>query len=249
MTKKLTLLPLSAFLLTCFATTAFGQNDYHKVEVSGLYTRARMTYASTAFSFNDNGRTTTVNTCQQPNQYVPPNASKALCERRGFNGFEVSAVGNFTRYFGIKGNFSGHFKKEPFTDTFTNPAETLRSDFRERYYQFLGGVQIKDNATDTRVKPYAHALIGGVRYRGTTVLTSTIPVNSDNQVTAMTAPALKLGGGLDVRINTRMDLRLIEVNYNPVFGRDHTTTSRISPFSNQGATKHNVSFGIGLVIH
>lgn len=249
MTKRLTAKLFFTLLLLSSAPFVLAQNDGHRFEVSGLYTHARMTYASTTFTFNDGSRTVTVNACQQPNQYVAPNASKALCDRRGFNGFDVSAVGNITRYWGIKGNFSGYFKKDRFTDTLTNPTETFTSDYRERYYQFLGGVQLKDNATEARVKPYAHALFGGARYRSTLVMVSTNPVNSDNQVTEMMAPALKLGGGLDVRLNARMDLRVFEINYNPVFGRDHTTTSLITPFSNQGVTKHNISFGIGLVIH
>jgi hypothetical protein len=52
-----------------------------------------------------------------------------LSDRRGFNGFDASVAGNLTRYFGLKGNVSGHFK----SDSFTDGLDTINT--RERMWQ------------------------------------------------------------------------------------------------------------------
>lgn len=120
---------------------------------------------------------------------------------------------NFTRYFGVKGNFSGHFKSDRFVDT--SPPTT--NDTKERLYNFLVGVQIKDNAATRRVKPYAHAQVGVAHYTVASASTSPVPFLNFNTSDRNTSLAMKLGGGIDLRLSKRVDLRLIEINYNPVF--------------------------------
>src|SRR5205807_3306511 len=39
-------------------------------------------------------------------------------DRVGFNGFDVSGVYNISRHFGIKGDFSGTYKRENFANSF-----------------------------------------------------------------------------------------------------------------------------------
>lgn len=60
---------------------------------------------------------------------------------------------------------------------------------------------------------------------------------------------MKFGGGIDVKVHKQIDLRLIEVNYNPVFIRDYALVG--DPY---GAIPHtrnanNFTFGFGIVIH
>lgn len=54
--------------------------------------------------------------------------------------------------------------------------------------------------------------------------------------------------GIDVRIARRIDLRIIEVDYEPIFAKDRNTP--VDGFFTQrvkGKTAQNVTFGIGLV--
>ncbi len=60
-------------------------------------------------------------------------------DREGFNGFEAAVTGNFTRYVGLKGDYAFHFKSFG-TSPFNVDAKT---------HTLVGGVQIKDNSTET----------------------------------------------------------------------------------------------------
>src|ERR1051325_6312558 len=129
---------LAVMVVAC-ASMAFAQSDdYHKVEVSGGFSHARV----------DTG-------VDDPD--LDDDFADFLSDRRGFNGFDASIAGNFTPHLGLKGHVSGHFK----SDTFTDGIDTVNT--RERMWQALGGVQVKDNSKETRFKPYAHVLAGAAR--------------------------------------------------------------------------------------
>ena len=156
---------------------------------------------------------------------------------QGFNGFNASVTGNVSRYVGFKFDFSGHYK--------TNSVDVFGVqngiDFNSRVYNFLGGVQIKDNSSEKTFKPFAHALVGAAHGRNR--------IHVDNQVCIAIVPnpcpddftvsetgfAGAFGGGLDIRANDRFDIRVIQADYNP---------TRLF-----GATRHNFRFGVGLVLH
>jgi hypothetical protein len=53
--------------------------------------------------------------------------------------------------------------------------------------------------------------------------------------------AMVFGGGIDVKLGKRIDLRLIQVDYNPIFVK---TRNGI-----EGKTQHNFRIGVGLVFH
>ena len=55
----------------------------------------------------------------------------------------------------MKGDVSGNWKKKTFAIGTTASVELDSS-----LWNFLGGVQIKDNAKEARFKPFAHALVG-----------------------------------------------------------------------------------------
>lgn len=147
-------------------------------------------------------------------------------ERGSFNGFEVSYVRNVSRYFGIKGDFSAAFLNK----SASAPGVSIKFD--RSVYDFLGGVQIKDNASEKRLKPFAHFLAGV----GHTKLKRTCPVCFDilpDIETSDTGFAAAVGGGLDIRINRRIDLRAFQVDYNPIRA--------------YGRLNNNVRLGVGLV--
>ncbi len=156
-------------------------------------------------------------------------------ERTTFNGFEGSYVRNVTRYFGIKADVSGAYRNDDFETTFpTSPTTntTIRTEFKSSLYNFLGGVQVKDNASEARFKPFGHALAGVAHSRSTIKSPPTLS-SPENFTFTDTGFAAALSGGLDVKINNRFDFRVIQVDYNPIYFRDR--------FNN------NVRLSIGLV--
>lgn len=154
--------------------------------------------------------------------------------RDSFSGVEGSYVRNVSRYVGIKGDISGTFRNDDFETSFTTPAgpTRFRTENKNSLYNFLGGVQIKDNASEARVKPFGHAL-AGVAHTRTKFETSGSVIGSFDDTFSDTGFAAALGGGIDVRVNERFDIRAIQVDYNPI---------RIGEQWSQ-----NIRFGIGIV--
>lgn len=205
------------FLVAISSMFAFAQSksDYNKWEVYGGYSNGQV-----------DGRADTGNSF-----------SAFFRDRHPFNGFEASGVYNFSRYLGIKGDVSGTYNKTHVAFTFPNGTATpdaISFDAHSSLYNFLGGIQVKDNASQSRFKPFGHALIG-VGY-GRTKFTNQVctgntlcPTGSDSD----TGFAAALGGGLDIRLTDKIDFRAAQVDYNPI---------RFN-----GSTEHNVRLGIGFV--
>lgn len=238
---------LSIFFVSLCASAAFAQNsdDYNRIEFYGGYSNARVQpNVKTATAFGS-----TFDPCSDAaTATLGKNFQTSFCRRRSFNGFDTSITFNLSRYFGIKANVTGHYKTEPFTDTFDGTAET--NTLTERLYNFLAGVQVKDNRRTGRFKPFAHALLGAARYSRREVNTSPIPIDNFTNRGKVTSFAIKLGGGIDVRVRKRIDLRLIEIDYNPVFTRDFVVAGNpFSPISQKNKTAQNITIGIGIVFH
>lgn len=164
-------------------------------------------------------------------------------DRTTFNGFNVSGVYNVNRYVGVKGDFSGAYRSQDFsfaTGAGTT-ANTVNLDTRNSIYNVLGGVQIKDNASDTRVKPFAHVLVGvgHVRSKVSNVtcsnpaVASTICSGFNGETASDTGFAGAFGGGLDIKVNDRIDIRAVQVDYNPIRVNEQTG--------------HNFRIGVGIV--
>lgn len=206
----------SLLLIVCSASLSFAQggDDYHKVEVFGGYS-----YNSVDTKIGDAD---------------PDFFRDFIDERTGFNGFNTSVTGNISKYVGLKFDFSGHYKSRNVRFGNNNPLEVESS-----LYNFLGGVQLKNNSKEATFKPFVHALVGAARGRN--------EVDDVVCIQAVGAPcptdingsdvglAGAVGGGLDIRASRRVDIRAFQVDYNP---------SRLFD-----ATQHNVRFGVGIVIH
>ena len=166
-------------------------------------------------------------------------AEEFFRERESFNGFNVSGVYNVTKYVGIKGDVSGAYKNQNFSfNAPTGPTTTGTVSFETKnsVYNFLGGVQIKNNSSDARVKPFAYAL-GGAANARTKFRDVTCPTGSDctffEDDFSETGLAGAFGGGLDIKITDKIDFRAIKVDYNPI--------------KLDGGVTHNVRIGVGLV--
>jgi Outer membrane protein beta-barrel domain len=160
-------------------------------------------------------------------------------EREGFPGFEAAATANLSRYVGLKFDFSAHFKDRSIP-LFTIQGASGSLDIDSQVYNFLGGVQLKDNSTDSTLKPFAHALVGAAHARNKLDFNSVgciavFPSPCVNQTVSETGFAGAFGGGLDIRVSDGIDLRVIQVDYNPTRLFD--------------STQHNFRIGAGIVFH
>jgi hypothetical protein len=161
-------------------------------------------------------------------------------DRANFNGVNASGVYNVSRYLGIKGDVSATFNNTRFSETFIDPVTTLpvTASFKttNSLYNFVGGVQLKDNSREGTFKPFAHAMggLGHVRTKVSDLQCSVVlncPVLeesfSDNGFTGV------FGGGLDIRLNNKVQIRAIQVDYNPLW-----INSQVD---------HNLRLGAGIV--
>ncbi len=212
---------LSAFCLTILSSIfVFAQSsDYKRAEFSAGYSNQQVDTGANS----DTGNT----------------ARDFFNDRRSFNGFEASGVYNVSRYVGIKGDFSGAYRNRDFN--IGSGAATTNFETKNSLYNALGGVQFKDNASEARLKPFGHALVGvGVartkieNFTTTTTGTTTTTLFGDDRFTDR-GLAMAFGGGLDVKLSDKVDFRPVQIDYNPI---------RLN-----GSFDHNVRFGIGFVFH
>ncbi len=142
------------------------------------------------------------------------------------NGFDAQATGYINKYFGIKGDVSGHYGSETF-QTFCVQAPCPNVKARTQFYNFLAGPEVRAR-NRSRVTPFAHGLAGAA-YLRRNVSFGSLPDSTNDSVRF----ALALGGGLDVRVNDHLDVRVIQVDYNPVFF--------------DGSVAHGARVSVGLV--
>lgn len=237
--------PAALFVFACaLSAAAQGAGDYPKIEIYGGYSHARVESNAGTNTFSFGGPPTTVEPCAPSSAAVlGSNFQRFFCDRRGFHGFDASATYNVGRYVGLKADVTGHFKTQRFFDA----PET--NEPRERLYQFLFGVQLKNNSREARAKPFAHALAGAAHYsdRNHEFAPGFDAVINDKT----TSFAMKFGGGLDVRAGRHLDMRVIEVDFNPVFARRRPLDVTGLPLTITlgGRTAKNLTFGAGLVFH
>jgi opacity protein-like surface antigen len=237
------------------ATFAQAADDYNKVEVYAGYSLGRFKTNLDSASFTSGGGTQTfTNLCSTTTgDMIGPNFQKFFCERRSFNGLDASLTYNVSKYLGLKGDFTVHSKSQAFVDKFTPPGVTQTVSNKERLYNLLGGVQLKNNSKTASFKPFAHALVGVARYTNRQEQTLDLfPQFNFIIEDRMTSLAMKLGGGLDIRAGKRIDIRVVEFDYNPVFAKDRQPKSIAGGFTKvsfTGTTAHNFTIGFGIVIH
>ena len=152
------------------------------------------------------------------------------------DGFNVAATGYFTKRFGITGDFSAHFRNE------TEQVSGGVVRFKARSYRYLGGPQVSFR-NDTRVTPFIRFLAGVENNRFSFQATPTggsVPTTSES--VSVTDFSLALGGGLDVRLNDRLAIRVFQIDYNPDFVRRRPDIG-----INESRRLDNVRFSIGIV--
>ena len=205
-------------LLLITGVVSFGQDDYKRAEFFAGYSNGQNDNSN--FRYNDNGGFRDIG---------PPS----------FHGFNVAGVYNVSRYIGFKGDFSGTYNRNTFNFPVIQAGgtATVSGENRNSLYNLVGGVQFKDNSDEKRIKPFAHGMVG-VAFARTDSTGSCAP---SNLCTGIFVPGNNrdhgfagiVGGGLDIKLNDRIDIRAVQVDYNPIRFHD--------------AMDHNIRLGVGIV--
>ena len=223
-----------ATLIFISATAALAQDDYKRFEFFGGYSALHLDNLA-----GDTGS---------------PAVDDVLGEKQTLRGFNLAAAYNFHKYVGAKFDYSLHLRE----DNFTRPAGSGTID--TTLQNFLGGIQIKNNMNDgPRFKPFGHALFG--------VAVQKVDVDSPNLPalfgisdfhTNETSFSMAFGGGLDIKINDRFDVRVVQIDWNIINRGDQQTGIVLvptpfqtvgTPFVITGTRQDNLRLGIGIVIH
>jgi opacity protein-like surface antigen len=203
----------TAIAAAVFSTAAFAQ-DYKKTEFFAGYSHGQVDESNSRFF-------TTGNFDIGPGK---------------FHGFNVAGVYNFSRYIGVKGDVSGTYDRGDFRIGGATPS-AVTGTTRNSLYNVLGGVQFKDNSADRRVKPFGHVMVGAGFARSKVTLScsgSSCPGGLIVPEESQTGLASVFGGGVDIKISDRIDLRAVQLDYNPI------------RYSN--SIDHNVRIGVGIVL-
>ena len=221
--------------LVLFSTiTAFAQDDYKKYEFFGGYSALHLDNLA-----GDTGS---------------PAVDDVLGEKQTLRGFNLALGANFHKYVGAKFDYSLHLRE----DNFSRPAGSGTVD--STVQNFLGGIQVKNNSNDgPTFKPFGHALFG-VAVQKLDVDSPQLPAlfGISDFHTNETSFAMAFGGGLDIKLNDRFDVRVVQIDWNIINRGDQQTGIVLaptpfqtvgSPFVIPGTRQDNLRIGIGIVIH
>jgi hypothetical protein len=161
--------------------------------------------------------------------------------RLHFNGVDLSATFNFSRYVGAQFDVSFYKRSEDLDDF------GLVGDADAKVQNYLFGIQVKNNSEDgTRFRPFGHFLAGVSRQRLEIESPLLIPIIGDDEFSfTETSFALAMGGGIDIRVTGNFSIRPIKLDYIPVFVDDFDAFGVLF----NGRTQQNFRAGAGLVFH
>jgi len=154
-----------------------------------------------------------------------------LDNRFNANGFHLAGTGFLTKRLGLTADFSAHF------DTRHDLFGSTTGQSKVSLYNLTGGPQFRF-LNSSRFTPFVEGLAGIARRN----LSETFGATSftDNP----TSFALNLGGGIDYRINDRFAVRVLQLDYNPIFARARTVNATAIP----DRTITGFRFSTGIVI-
>ena len=223
-----------ATLIVIPTITALAQDDYKKYEFFAGYSALRID--------NLAGETSS------------PAINDVLGEKQTLRGFNLAAGFNFHKYVGAKFDYSLHLRE----DEFNRPLGSGTVD--TTLQNILGGIQVKNNAEDgPTFKPFGHALFG-VAVQKVDVDSPQLPAlfGISDFHTNETSFAMAFGGGIDIKLNNRLDLRVVQIDWNIINRGDQQTGIVLvptpfqtvgTPFFIPGTRQDNLRLGIGIVIH
>jgi opacity protein-like surface antigen len=222
---------LMAVLTLLCSSYAFAQSDdYKKFEFFGGYSLMHFDRATES----NNQRLTDL-----------------LESKELLNGFNVSADYNFHKYVGVVFDYSYHFREDEFNTAFSGPPVTLTGTVDTHLHNILGGIQVKNNSHDGPVfKPFGYGVAGFAVQKvdlESPQLFQAIGVNSISQ--NETSFAFAVGGGVDIKLSDRFDLRAGKVDLNFIRRGEQQFPATGGQLVLPSATQYNFRFGVGIVIH
>jgi hypothetical protein len=160
---------------------------------------------------------------------------------------------NFHKYVGAKFDYSLHLREDEFSVTAGNG--TIDTTVQN----FLGGIQVKNNMDDAPIfKPFGHVLFGVANQKldvDSPQLPAVLGIN-DFHVNE-TSFSMAFGGGVDIRLNDRFEIRAIQVDWNIIKRGDQQLGTVLvatpfqtvgQPFVIPGTRQDNLRISAGIVI-
>lgn len=210
---------ISTFLIAVFASSALAQSrdDFNGFEIFAGYSHLFIESSAIERSLNANE----ISRYSEERRLTDISGMKE--EATGKHGVNLAAIGNVNRYLGLKFDFSTYrnrirYENGPaLPEPVIRPALTIK-DLGASLYNFMGGIQVKDNGKQKIIKPFAHLHFGRVLSREEKQLdfnrlTSGELLYSERQTVTSTGFAGVAGGGLDLKFNDRLDFRLVQVDF------------------------------------
>ncbi|MGA9771020.1 MAG: outer membrane beta-barrel protein [Blastocatellia bacterium] len=152
------------------------------------------------------------------------------------HGWNASIVGNLGQSFGVVADLSGHYGTQSLRADFSDPdfpaTIIARADSNAKLHMILGGLQYAYRK-HKKITPFAHALFGASRL--STKATLSFAGITREISTADIAFTAAFGGGLDLKLNENVSLRMIQADY---------VLTRFG-----GSTQSNARLSIGIVLH
>jgi hypothetical protein len=164
------------------------------------------------------------------------------------HGASLAVSGFATNWFSLTGDISFARQSENRT-TSTGANDSTRTDT----WYFIGGPTWKLRKT-FNLEPFAR-IMAGAAHTHHRVATST-PVGGGTATSSFKAGstdfAAAIGGGFDIRLGGRAKVRVLQVDYAPVFLRDRTvnvlgSAGAIEPTTLEGQRQDNIRFSFGFV--
>jgi opacity protein-like surface antigen len=167
-------------------------------------------------------------------------------ERTGLHGVNAEVTQYMTKRFGLTGDFSWNQRSRDVS--FANGTGNIDT----RVINIMGGPQVRF-PNESRVTPFARALFGVANTRFEAQENVQVPAGtvSNSFTTNATDFAMAVGGGLDVRLNDRVGLRVLQVDYNPVFLRDRSVNvlgaaGALTPVTLESNRQDNIRLSFGV---
>ena len=168
-------------------------------------------------------------------------------DRTTLHGVNAAFTGYGSGILGFTGDFS--WARRGTSETVPGVDSTRNTDT----YYFMAGPTLKFNRSGSRLQPFVRVMAGGThtRFEASTAATTaggTVTNSFEVGSTDFTAAA---GGGLDIGMGERVKLRIVQVDYAPVFLRDHTvdvlgSNGVIEPTTLSGQRQDNFRFSVGV---
>jgi opacity protein-like surface antigen len=169
-------------------------------------------------------------------------------DRSTQHGANVELSGFATNWFSLTGDVSFARQSESASNG-SSGTNTTRTDT----YYFMGGPSWKIRKT-FHLEPFARVMAGAAHthYRASTSTPSGGGTTTNAFTAGSTDFAASVGGGFDIRLADHAKLRILQVDYAPVFLRDRTVNvlgaaGAITPTDLEGQRQDNFRFSFGFV--